>query len=416
MEQQPEESSPALRGGLLPTPLDSTPREPAGTEPAVEALRSGRRPHLDQLDALRLLPMLGVVAVHVILYTAPATSRGAGALLMLLHVNRELFFFLSAFVLTYSTGAAQRGFPVVRFWLRRYPYVVLPYVVWTVIYWAMLTGIQRPGSPSLLSLGRDLTSGWFQLYYLLVLMQIYLVFPLLAWVVRRLRGWHWALILVAVAIQLSLDWVLQYRPQLVPQWLFSAALWSEEEVTSYLFYVVAGIVAAAHLPALLLWTRQNGRWLVIAVIAAVTGAEAVYAWNLSVGYPPSAASAALQPVLTPLVLAVLGGLWVAADWARSAYPAEHAVWQVIRRGSDLSFGIFLAHMVALIVLLQPGVARLLDHGGMSWQQLAVLRFGLVVVSTVLLVGGLRRTPLSLPLTGRRWAGRRTGAPSGYPIG
>ena len=404
--EPPGQPSPAIPSGLLPAPLENTAYPaPTGTDD-LQALQRGRHPHLDQLDALRLLPMLGVVAVHVILYTAPATSRWAGALLMVLHVNRELFFFVSAFVLAYSTGATRRGFAVRRFWLRRYPFVVLPYLAWTAIYWALLTAIQQPSSPSLLALGRDLTSGWFQLYYLLVLMQIYLVFPLLAWVVRCTSGWHWALLLGTGALQLGLDWVLQYRPQLIPQWLFGAALWSEEEVTSYLFYVVAGLVVAAHLPSVLAWSRRNARWLVIATVAAVIGAEAAYSWNLRAGYLPAAASAALQPALLPLVLAVLGGLWVAADRLRQSLPPDHAVWRGLRRGSDLSFGVFLAHMVPLIVVLQPGVARLLDHGGLTWEQLTVLRFAIVVVATVVLVTLLRRTPLSVVLTGRRWRAPR----------
>jgi hypothetical protein len=39
---------------------------------------------------------------------------------------------------------------------------------------------------------------------------------------------------------------------------------------------------------------------------------------------------------------------------------------------------------------------------MTWEQIAILRLGLALVITLSLVAVLRRTPLSLPLTGRYW--------------
>ena len=68
-----------------------------------------RRSHLRQVDLLRIVPMVGVVAVHSIIFTEPEASTGANALLMVLHTNREIFFFVTAFVLFYATGAAGEG-------------------------------------------------------------------------------------------------------------------------------------------------------------------------------------------------------------------------------------------------------------------------------------------------------------------
>ena len=50
----------------------------------------------------------------------------------LLHVTREVFVLLSAFVLTYSYR--ERGLERRRFWRRRYPLVVIPYIAWTAVY------------------------------------------------------------------------------------------------------------------------------------------------------------------------------------------------------------------------------------------------------------------------------------------
>ena len=359
------------------------------------------RPHLAQLDALRLAPMVGVIATHVLLYTAPGASLGAGALFMLLHVNREVFFFISAFVLAYSTGAARQRFSVSRFWRKRYPLVVAPYLAWTFIYWLLVGELQAPGVvPPPQALLEDLATGWLQLYFLLVTMQIYLLFPVLAWLVRRTRGFHWLVLLVTAALQLGLDWIFQYRPGLIPAPIFGAALWAQDEVSSYLFYVVAGVIAAAHWPELVEFARVHRRPLILASLLTIGAGELVYVWNLHAGYLPQGASADLQPAVLPLVLAMLALLWSVADWLVATVPQDTGLWQAIRRGADHSFGVFLAHMVPLALLLQPGVEAILQPRGMTWEQLAVLRLALTLAVTLSVVAALRRTPLSLPLTGR----------------
>ncbi len=345
--------------------------------------------------------MVGVIGTHVLLYTAPGLSRGAGALYMLLHVNRELFFFVSAFVLAYSTGAAQQRFDVARFWRRRYPLVVVPYLAWTLVYWLLVSELQAPGRvPSPSALVEDLATGWLQLYFLLVTMQIYLFFPLLAWLVRRTRGFHWLVLLVSGALQLGLDWIFQYRPGLIPGPIFGAALWAQDEVSSYLFYVVAGVVAAAHWRQLVEFGRAHRRHVILASLLIIGGGELVYLWNLHAGYLPESASADLQPAVLPLVLAALALLWSVADWLVETLPQDTGLWQTVRRGADHSFGVFLAHMVPLVLLLQPGVVAILQPHDMTWEQVAILRVALTLVVTLSLVTVLRRTPLSLPLTGR----------------
>ncbi len=74
---------------------------------------------LDQVDAMRPVKQVGVVWTHVILYLAPAAAgAGPGAVLLLLHVSREGFFFISACMLTYAyAGLTRAGLP--RFYWRR---------------------------------------------------------------------------------------------------------------------------------------------------------------------------------------------------------------------------------------------------------------------------------------------------------
>src|ERR1700676_4513953 len=132
---------------------------------------------LDQVDAMRPIKQAGVISTHSILYFAPAAaSVGSGAALLLLHVSREGFFFVSACMLTYAyqdVGQAGLG----RFYRRRFVSVGIPYLCWPVIYF--LYELPTAHSASLAAALEDfaylIPTGYYQLYFLLVIMQFYVV-------------------------------------------------------------------------------------------------------------------------------------------------------------------------------------------------------------------------------------------------
>ena len=76
------------------------------------------RRRLDQVDAMRPIKQAGVVSTHTIVFFAPAAAAvSSNATLLLLHVSREGFFFVSACMLTYaysrlSLRTATRAAPV----------------------------------------------------------------------------------------------------------------------------------------------------------------------------------------------------------------------------------------------------------------------------------------------------------------
>jgi len=375
--------------------------EPVPATPAREpAARPARPPHLWQVDVLRLAPMLGMIAVHVLLFTAPASSRWSGAAVIVLHVSREIFFFISAFVLTYAMSADRYAFRVPAFWRRRYPVVAAPYLAWTLLYWALLTVLGWPRHVDVRGLGVDLLTGWFHLYFLLVTMQLYASYPLLAWLVRRLRRHPWALLGSSAAVQLALTALLQYRPDLIPSGVLGFFLYAPIELTSYQFYFVAGAVAAAHLDVCVRFVRRHWRGLRQTLVFVLLGAEACYLVNLHLGQPPPQASGVFQPVVLPLVLAALTGIWMLAERLRGWFPPRSVAWRRMKIAADHSFAVFLAHAVLLIAVLQPRVDRVLGLNDLPWPTLAAVRFVLVLTGAALLVALLRWTPLSWVLTGR----------------
>jgi len=135
------------------------------------------RGHLWQLDVIRVSAFCAVIAVHAIDVTQQPSNVVAAGALMLLQFGREVFFVLTGFVLVYA--ARTRTPAALSFWRRRLPTAVLPYLAWTAIYFAYsIIGPARL-QPSWKGLWADIVSGnaEYHLYFLLVIMQLYVVFP-----------------------------------------------------------------------------------------------------------------------------------------------------------------------------------------------------------------------------------------------
>src|SRR5579859_7336597 len=192
------------------------------------------RRRLDHVDAMRPVKQAGVLSTHTVLYFAPAAaSLSSGAALLLLHVSREGFFFISACMLAYAYADLTRaGLP--RFYWRRFLSVGIPYLCWTLIYFLYQLPTAHYGSTTaaLRGLAKMAATGYFQLYFLLVIMQFYLVFPLVLMLLRRTRGHHGLVIAGATATQVTMSIVTHW--QLLPALMQKYA---QQDALSYLLYL-----------------------------------------------------------------------------------------------------------------------------------------------------------------------------------
>jgi surface polysaccharide O-acyltransferase-like enzyme len=144
------------------------------TGPAAGARDAG---HLYALDLVRVLTFACVIAVHTVVAINPPDSVPAGGAAMLLHFTREAFVALTAFVLVHRYRASLH---VVPFWRRRFLLIGTPYLVWSVIYTGLaLSTTPLPPTAALTQLGINLLTGTacYHLYFLVVTMQCYLLFP-----------------------------------------------------------------------------------------------------------------------------------------------------------------------------------------------------------------------------------------------
>src|SRR3984893_2320265 len=230
---------------------------------------------LAQVDAMRPIKQAGVVSTHSILFFAPAAATvGSGAALLLLHVSREGFFFISACMLTYAYADLRLRDPggLRRFYRRRIVSVVIPYLCWNLIYFCYLLPRAHYASvgQALGHLAWIVAIGYYQLYFLLVIMQFYLVFPLVLMLLRRTRGHHGLVIAGAAATQVTMSIVTHW--QLLPALMQKYA---QQDALSYLLYLVGGSVVAFHLDEVHAWVVRHARLILFLTGVAALAAEGI---------------------------------------------------------------------------------------------------------------------------------------------
>ncbi|HKS51345.1 MAG TPA: acyltransferase [Pseudonocardiaceae bacterium] len=352
--------------------------------------------HIHAVDLVRVLTFACVIAVHTVSTVNPADSVPAGGAEMLLHFTREAFFALTAFVLMYRYHGR---LPVRSFWRRRFWLIGAPYVAWTVIY-SGLAQITTPLAPSeaLIQLGRNLLTGaaCYHLYFLIVTMQFYLLFPAFRRLLLLTRGrYHWLLAggaVLQVAINAGLH--AAHPNGLAEQlWHYDGSF-----VGSYVLYLLLGGVAALHADRAHGWVRAHPVTVVVVLLFTGAAAEDWYLRSVRHGVPLMAASDVFQAVMVPWCLAAITALFaLGVAWAdrRGIGPGS----QVIKIGSDRSFGVFLVHPMLLLAWMLGPAGWLSTRIPALWSTI----FAIIAVTSgsLLVVELLRRSPLSLMLTGKR---------------
>lgn len=369
--------------------------------PVAAAAPPAGKQHLHYIDLVRVLTVALVIAVHVLGQEALPGTVTAGALLAVGHVSREVFFLLTAFVLAYT----YRSKPVrpLSFWRKRFLYVGLPYLAWSLIYFLADSPDLNPLGPALQTFADTVlhATARYHLYFLLVSMQIYLVFPLIRALLKATRRHHLILLAVAGAYQILFYLAVQENWSVGPfTWLLRPP---DAWLTSYLGFVIAGGVAAWHAQTLADWTRKRMSWVFTAAAATIVAGLAVYFGEVLLGgQNPLVASDVFQPVV---VIESVGVAWAFLALGLRWQDRGRRAGRLIHAGADASFGIYLAHPLLIQGLFMltsaVGVTALAQRDPTVAVLVEMVVFvPLLYLASGLLAAGFRRTPFSLLLAGR----------------
>lgn len=373
---------------------------------------SSPRRYVYELDPLRVVTAFCVVAVHTLGFTLGLNQTDIGievqnAFVTALHFTRYVFMFITAFALVYVYGG--KPFSAKTFWTRRATAILLPYCIWSVIYTFWNASSLSPLSLLQSIIVNILTgSASFQLYYILLTIQFYLLFPLFLLCLKRVAHHPWRVLLISFVIEILMLAADYYILRLGP--LGSTGMgkfiiqYQDRFVLLYQFYFFLGGLSALYLSQIQAFLSRYGK--------EITGIAAMGLLALLLNYVLQAqvyrqpATAVLQPSIAFYSLTVIVfAFWLAARWARSTdqegHPKHYHIWHTL---SDASFGLYLIHALTLGALLRWMVPFL----PVAWPVVVrvLLTLLLTAGSAILISLFFMKTPVLSRLVGRTHPSQR----------
>ncbi|WP_019203513.1 acyltransferase [Tsukamurella sp. 1534] len=315
--------------------------------------------YLYQLDFVRTITFLLVVFIHSLTNTNDEVNGTiTNAIAMNLHFTRNSFFALTGLVLAY--GVVERGarLPATQFWRKRLRLVVIPFVLWAFAYWVFDMIVAGNGGAIPTSLGDfwdNLKWGGmngYQLYFIFVTIQIYLLFPLILAFAERTRGYHVPVLAVSAVLQLGIYTAATY-------WNPTTGWWGDNfwhlyaTFIPYQFFILLGVITAFHRERVEEVLLRHAPLVFAIAATTVVAGQVIYRVRLDEETAPIVASAVFQPANFVLYVALVAavyttGLLLARNRHRLPRLTRFASF-----GAKRSFGVFLVHVMVLSLLVLP---------------------------------------------------------------
>ncbi len=317
------------------------------------------RAFIPALEGMRGVAALGVLVTHVAFQTGASRTPVVGPLLERFDMAVAIFFALSGFLLWRPHAAAAHGHGAAprtsRYLLHRVARVLPAY--WVVVVFVLLL---LPGAAHTANLRvwlsnlhllqvfvpLTLTDGLTQMWSLSVEMAFYLILPLLAWLVVRLRGpaARWRVPVLCGLIAVCLTWNLWPVP--TPD-----AIHADNWLPAYLPWFAAGMILAE----LIHLVGPDVRWARVLSNQPLMWALALAAFLLSAtefGGPAGLERAQSWQYAMKMALGMMIGFGLLAPLVIRR-PGAANRWLESRTAAILgrwSYGIFLWHLVVLTVV------------------------------------------------------------------
>lgn len=375
------------------------------------------RKHLFEIDLMRAFIMLCVLSVHTTSFfnglnqDMTRSFLGMGAVITSLHYTREGFFFITGLVLfvTYY----HREFHPLQFWRKRFTLIVVPYIVFNILYILFEGVLSKSFNWSFADLWRltwtsVVTGHQFFLYYILVSMQLYVVFPLLLMGLRKWERWQLHILIVSFVLQMVMMWAFKFGVipgQNLPWGLQQVYFYRDRFVFTYQFWFIAGGIMACHYDRVLAFVDRHRfalrAWLVVGVLT-VWGHY--FFDRLVLLQPEDIADTVLQPIMIPYSLLVTANVWYAGvQWSRRR---ARQGWQPFSRfieiASATSFGIFLIQPFPLHYM-EITILHWQNIGNPAWLHFTLWPFCILFVyfSSMFVSHWIGKIPLLSYIVGRK---------------
>lgn len=363
------------------------------------------------IEYMRGLAMFGVIAIHVGSQAAEAPAVLSPHLFLFLEIFSRfcvsLFFFVSAFGL-FSSHPLDKPMAYGKYYKRRIEAVLIPYLVWSLFYIAVMPPITDPDEllssiPWLLFFG----IGAYHLYFMVILIWFYIFFPLWRAFFARSDAFVFPAILLLFPLQY---WFNQYSTQVFslssvsdfwrPFFYYRLHTWP----LHYLFPFFLGAFAATRRTW---WNRFIGRqhlFIVAFFAAAAYWLASDYYALLATGAPLETAANTLQQLSLPgstFFVAATLLLYLILAPSRLLQPLQ----QLFSYLSKHSYAVYLVHPLMLAGLDAWRVANDLSY---STEITLYVYFGTALLSLAasMTFNALSAFPLGGRILGRLLLGKK----------
>lgn len=311
------------------------------------------RAHIFEIDFIRVITVTTVFALHALsMHKASFTPETLPFYYMIghsLHFNRETFMFVTAFVLTYVYFG--REFSACKFWTKRLLLIIIPYLLWSLIYtWYrfpdldLMSYLQQAES--------DIRTGnaSYQLYYVFLTLQFYALFPLFLLIFKKIRHHMPLVLLISFIVQivflfLDFKYIVNGPLKTYLLWIQAYAQYQDRLIFTYQFFFIFGAVAALYIDRAKGFMLKYGKYFTPLFLLTWLLYIGYFFLQVRLGLPLQKAAVLLQPsVALYSIVAIITFLWWAMKWAQN-----RPYYRIIHALAEVSFGIYLAHVLFLRV-------------------------------------------------------------------
>lgn len=357
-----------------------------------------KKAHIYEIDFLRAITVFSVVTVHAFTSTAYLYSGSIFATDMIalfthaLHYNREAFTFVTGLVLTYVYY--HRSFSAGKFWSKRLLVIFIPYVLWSLFY--VKINNNTLGFNNYLSLfWTDLITGnaSYQLYYILLALQYYAIFPFFLWFIKKFKNHLLAVLLISFAIQLVtiyLDFTYIQKGPLTQLPIVNSFLtpYQDRLFISYQFFFVFGAIVAVYMDKAYKFLEKHGRLIPWFGLVSLFFFAFYFLHQLHIESMSYALSALQPSVVLYSIVAIIFFSWLSTIWVK-----EKKMFKLVKAISDTSFGIFFVHVLILNYLIQK-ILPLLPVSIPIWEKMILIDLTTFIASIIVCLLLIRTKYLS----------------------
>lgn len=346
-----------------------------------------KKKYLHEVDLMRVIFIGGVLLNHTTTAFKNNVGDGSGSQLFIqathlsLHFTRMGFMFMTGLVLVLNYyNKDQHWF---KFWKKRYINVGIPYIGWNAIimWFVTITAGVAISWPNYFNnlLDAIIHGNKYYMYYILVTFQLYLIFPLLVYMFKKLPKHHIAILVTSAVIQLLLVIGIKYWLPGVDRdgWWYLFRSYGLN-ILVYQFYFIAGAFVAIHYNEVDRFIEKYHRMIGWTTLALSLGTVALFFGNIHILHLSMSATESIhQPLIfiydTVMIAFVF---WIGRQYAHArnhGLPmwAEHT----IKNMSKVSFGIYLVQTIPMTMLY--GILSLIKLPSIA--MLLLLPFGYALV-------------------------------------